>query len=160
MTSTTEAPPVERVYPPKLMFMVVNPLMTWALNTGFGKKVEGLARLEFKGRKSGKDYKLVSALQEVGDRVGVLTNSGWRWNFENGYPVTVITGGERKEMTGTLEADPEEVARIYGHRIEELGVDMAARRLGVKINVDRTPSHDELTDLAKKEGLSVIFLSE
>lgn len=47
MTSTAETPAVERVYPPKLMFMVFNPLMRWALGTNLGKRVPELARLDF-----------------------------------------------------------------------------------------------------------------
>ena len=157
MTIEQEAP-IERVYPPKLMFMLVNPVMTWALGTGLGRKIEGLARLEFKGRKSGKDYKVVAALHDLDGRLAALTNSGWRWNFEQGHPLIAVIGGERLAMEGHLISDPVEVARIYSQRIDDLGTAMASRRLGIKIHVDRKPTIDELTALATDEGLSAIFL--
>lgn len=158
MTSTAETPAVERVYPPKLMFMVANPLMRWALGTNLGKRVPELARLDFRGRRTGEEYGVVTALHEVDGQTAVLTNSGWRWNFEGGHPVTVVVSGERIEARGRLVSDPDAVARVYLDRIDELGTENAARRLGIKVNVDRQPTHDEIADLARGEGLSVIFL--
>jgi hypothetical protein len=158
MAIETQKPPVERIYPPKLVFMLVNPLMTWLLGTSFGKRIEGLARLEFTGRRSGKKYKLVSAVHDIGDRKAILTNSGWRANFKGGRPLRVLIGGEERQMVATLEDDPDEVARVYAERIESLG-SSAAGRLGVRVNVDRTPNYEELRDLVEREGLSVIYLT-
>lgn len=154
----TEPPAVERVYPPKIMFMIANPIMRWALGTSLGKRIPGLARLEFRGRKSGNEYTVVSGLHEVDGKTATLTNSGWRWNFEGGHPVTVVIAGERHDAIGRLVPDPDAVARFYSDRIDEIGTDMAARRLGIKINVDRTPTHEELAGLVRREGLSVIYI--
>lgn len=157
MTTAANPPPVERVYPPKLMFMVVNPIMRWVMATGMAARIQGLVRLDFRGRRTGNDYKIVTAVHNIDGQTVALTNSGWRHNFAAGHPVTVIKRGKSVQMTGTLEADPDKVADIYADRIEEMGVGDAARRLGIKINVDREPTHEELVALAKKEGLSVIY---
>ncbi len=126
--AVTEPPPVERVYPPKIMFMVANPIMRWTLGTSLGKRFPELARLEFRGRKTGNEYKVVSALHDVGGKTATLTDSGWRWNFEGGHPVTIVVAGERNDAIGRLESDPDAVARVYSDRIDEIGIGMAARR--------------------------------
>ncbi len=156
--TTQEATTVERVYPPKLMFMVANPIMKWMLSTRLGKRVNDLALLQFKGRKTGTDYKLVSAIHQVDGRAALLTNSGWRHNFAGGHPVTATIGGEKFEMVGTLQAQPEAVARVYAEKIKELGQTGASRRLGVKIDGPDEPTLEQLTDLTRDVGLSVIYL--
>lgn len=149
---------VERVYPPKLMFMMVNPLMKWALGTSLGKKLSDLALLEFEGRKTGNTYKLVSALHEVDRKTALLSNSGWRHNFTGGHPVTATIGGEETPMVGTLQNEPETVARVYAEKIKELGNTDSSRRVGIKIEGEGEPTLEQLTELAHKEGLAVIYL--
>lgn len=156
MTDTTRR--LERVYPPKIMFAVANPIMRWLLGTRIGARIPDLARLEFKGHKSGKDIVLVTALHDVDGKKAILTNSGWRHNFQNGHDVTVIVGGESHDMVGTLEADPDAVAEVYSQKIDELGPDQAPRRLGISIPDGPPPTTEELSDLAMREGLSVIYL--
>lgn len=157
---TDHGPDVERVYPPKLMFAVVNPIMKAIMSTPLGAKLDGLARLDFDGRRTGNRYRIVTAVHEIDGERAVLTNSGWRHNFEGGHPVEVVRGSERSQAVGVLEADPEAVARVYHERIEELGTDQSARRLGIAIHGDGVPSEETLTDLARAEGLSVIWLRE
>lgn len=148
---------VERVYPPKLMFLVVNPIMRWLLGTPIGRRLPDLARMEFNGRKTGRQYTVVAALHDIDGRRAILTNSGWRHNFTEPHPIELVIAGVRHPATGTLEVDPDRVAQVYGQRIEELGVDRAGRRLGIKIH-GTTPTHQQLADLARTEGLSVIYL--
>lgn len=149
---------VERVYPPKLMFTVVDPIMRWVLSTRLGDRLPELAKMEFTGRKSGRDLAVVVATHDLDGRTAVLTNSGWRHNFRNGHPVEMVRGTERHRYRGVLEDDPETVAEVYARRIEELGTDQAARRLGIKVHGDGVPSRDQLVDLTRREGLSVIYL--
>lgn len=154
----TQEVTAERVYPPKLMFMVINPFMRWALGTGLGKKLADLALLEFEGRKTGDTYKLVSAIHKVDGKEAILTSSGWRHNFTDGHPLTATIGGGTAEMVGTLQDEPETVARVYAEKIKELGRVGASRRLGIKIEGKGEPTVEQLTDLARREGLSVIYL--
>lgn len=155
---TQTSPALERVYPPKLMFAIVNPIMRFLVGTAAGKRLGDLARLEFTGRKSGKSYAVVTALHQVGDRLAALTNSGWRWNFAGGRRIQMVHKGERKQVEATLVADADEVAQVYSDMIDKLGVEGAPRRLGIKINIDGKPSHQQLVDLAEREGLSVVYL--
>ena len=151
-------PAVERVYPPKLMFMIANPIMRYLVGTGVGKRIEELVRLEFTGRKSGEDYRVVTGVHDLDGREVSLTNSGWRWNFEGGREIEMVRAGKRQKVMATLVTDPDEVARVYSDMIDRLGVEGAPRRLGIRINVDGRPTHAQLVDLAEREGLSLVYL--
>lgn len=149
---------MERVYPPKLMFVVINPIMRWLTGTGFGKRFPDLGRMDFAGRKSGKQYSVVVALHDIDGRQAALTNSGWRHNFTDGHPTALTVAGDTQQRVGKLLADPDGVAEIYARRIGEIGADKAPRRLGIKIPEGTSPTHDDLAAFARREGLSVIFL--
>lgn len=151
---------LERVYPPKIMFAVVNPIMGWALTTPLGRRVPDLARIDFEGRKTGREYRVVVSLHDEDGRTAALTNSGWRHNFEGGHPATIHIGGDTRPVFGTLETDPTRVADVYGKRIDELGMSQSARRLGIAIYSDEPPSHRELADFAAQEQLSVVYLDD
>lgn len=148
---------LERVYPPKIMFLVADPLMRLAVGR-FGAKPPGLALLRFTGRRSGRDVELMAALHDVNGRRAVLTNSAWRWNFEGGRDVEVVVEGTTHHWVGTLETDPEAVADVYLGRIDEIGVDSAPRRLGVRSTTGVAPTREDMAAFAAREGLAVIYL--
>ncbi len=50
------------------------------------------------------------------------------------------------------------MARIYANLIEEYGHEQARRRLGIRINVDRMPIHEELVDAIERSGLSFVAI--
>jgi len=62
----------------------------------------------------------------------------------------------RQPAEAVLCNDPDEVAEIYEWLIEDLGTDGAARRLGLRFNVDRAPTRDELKDCIRCSGLSIV----
>ncbi len=47
---------------------------------------------------------------------------------------------------------------MYHHLIGAVGYKNAGRRMGIRINVPRTPTLAELADAARRDGLSVIYL--
>ena len=57
-----------------------------------------------------------------------------------------------------LEEDPSAVARVYRRLVDELGAEAAHRRLGIRVNVGRVPTEEELADAARREHLSVLYL--
>jgi hypothetical protein len=57
-----------------------------------------------------------------------------------------------------LEEDPAVVAEVYAQLIDEVGLAKAGQRLGIRINVDRAPTHDELVDAVRREHLSLVRL--
>ncbi len=88
--------------------------------------------------------------------MSVFTNSGWRHNFAGGRNIEVTLKRVRQPAEAVLCDDPDEVAEIYERLIEDLGTDRAARRLGLRFNVDRAPTRDELKDCIRCSGLSIV----
>ena len=87
-----------------------------------------------------------------------MTNSGWRFNFRGGSPVELTLKGRLRRGHADLVENSEEVARVYASLIEEYGYEQAGRRLGIRINVDRPPTHGELLDAIRRSGLSLVTL--
>jgi hypothetical protein len=73
-----------------------------------------------------------------------------------GIPARGTLEGERRRGRAALVEDPDEVARVYASLIDEYGYEKAGRRLGVRINVDRAPTHEELVDAIRRSGLSLV----
>ena len=82
--------------------------------------------------------------------------AAWRHNFAGGRNIEVTLRGVRQPAEAVLCDDPDEVAEIYERLIEDLGTDRAARRLGLRFNVDRAPTRDELKDCIRRSGLSIV----
>jgi hypothetical protein len=101
--------------------------------------------LHFRGRKTGRSYKVVVGRRTIDGQLGVLTNSAWRANFRGGARVEVTLASQRRSGHAEVAEDPEEVAaHVYRGLIEEYGFEQAGRRLGNRINVNRMPTHEEL----------------
>jgi hypothetical protein len=153
-------PAVERVHPPDaLMRTVVNPVTRRLLRSRFSAPVsKALLLLRYTGRKSGRTYEVPVGYHDIHGQLCLLTNSGWRVNFRGGAPVTVLFRGQQRQAHATLVEDPDEVAAVYHDMITELGLKQAQRRLGIRINVDRAPTKEELADAIRRSGLSIVRL--
>jgi len=152
-----QRPAVERVKPPEAMVRIANPIMRWLL----GSPLHGLVDkhfmlLRFRGRRTGRAYEVAVGRRTIDGRLGALTNSGWRVNFRGGAPVEVTLEGELRRGHAEIVEDPEEVAQFYANLIGEFGREQAGRRLGIRINVDRTPTHEEVVEAIERSGLSLI----
>lgn len=162
MVATPAPPPVERAVPPALMVRIANPVLAWLLSgrRRSSKVGQNLLLLHVTGRRTGRVYTTPVSYQRQPDgRLLVLTSSTWRVNLRGGpTPVELTLLGERVPATAELEERPAVVAEVYGGLIEKLGLDDAGRRLGIRINLDRLPTHDELAEAARREHLSVLLL--
>ncbi|MDQ3863275.1 MAG: MBL fold metallo-hydrolase [Actinomycetota bacterium] len=160
MAETREQrPAVERVKPPEAMINVANPIMYWLLRSPLhGLVDEHLMVLHFRGRKTHRPYTVVVGQRTIEGKLATLTNSPWRVNFRGGAPVDVTLKGERRAGHAELVEDPEGVARVYANLIDEYGYEKAGRHLGIRINVDRKPTHEELVDVIERSGLSFITI--
>lgn len=115
--------------------------------------------LHFTGRRTGREFVLPVAYRRLNDgRLLVLTNSGWRVNLRGRPNVEVTMLGERRPTRAQLVEDPDTVATVYHRIIDAVGYKNAGRRMGIRINVPRTPTLAELADAARRDGLSVIYL--
>jgi hypothetical protein len=155
---TSTVPVVERVHPPRwLISHLVNPFARkmLRLKSMIGDEV---LLLRFTGRRSGRRYEIPVGYRRIDGRIGLLTNSGWRHNFRQGRDVEIVLRGETMRASASLLDEPLEVATIYAQLIAEHGLNDAPRRLGIKINVDREPTVDELADMARGSGMSVVWI--
>lgn len=156
----TEAPrpAVERMHPPEVLWKwVVNPLMRTILRAPTHRLVDAhLMLLAYDGRRTGTRYQVPVGYHHVDGQPCVLTNSGWRVNFRGGHPVAVRLRGQWRTGTATLREDPHDVAGTYERLIDEVGWQHAGRQLGIRINVERTPTHDELVAAVHRHGLSIL----
>ncbi len=159
--NTAARPAVERVRPPKAPYRVVNRIMRWLLTDPRRSRRVGrhLLLLQVTGRKTGRLLVFPVAYREAGEgRLLVLTNSPWRVNLRGTPKVTVTLFGRDRPARAQLVEDPDGVAVVYRQLIEETGYATAGRRMGIRINVPRTPTLGELADAARRDGLALIYL--
>ncbi|WP_174530235.1 nitroreductase/quinone reductase family protein [Micromonospora maritima] len=154
-------PPVQRVRPPQAPYRLVNRVVRWLLATPArsGRLGRHLMLLHLTGRRTGRELVFPVAYRQGGDgRLLVLTNSGWRVNLRGRPDVEVTLRGQLRPARAELVEDPDRVATVYRALIEAAGHRRAGRRMGIRINVPRTPTHDELADAARRDGLALVHL--
>lgn len=159
MSTSTDKPAVERIHPPGWLMRVVNPVVTQLIKRGVPTSIaERLMILHFTGHKSGRRYDIPVGYRRIDGRMGVLSNSPWRVNFRGGRDIEVTLETKRRPAHASITEDVDEVAAIYESQIAHFGHEQAGRHLGLRINVDRPPTRDELRDLVRSVGLTVIWI--
>ena len=152
-------PAVERVTPPLLLVRLANPVMRRLLASPLHALASRqLLLLHFTGRRTGRRYTVPVGHHHLDGVLSLLTNSGWRHNFRGGTDIEVTLGGRRRPARATLIEEPDTVARAYLGVINRLGWQPAQRRLGIRVNVGRTPTLDELVEAVRASGLSIVRL--
>ena len=140
-------PPVEGAEPPEALARVVNPAIKVLLRSPLHRPFSRhLMLLAFRGRKTGKTYEVVVGRHQVDGALLVptgTTGGRWRLNFRGGTTAEVTLGNIRRRGWGELIEEPDEVARIHQLLLGRIGL-KNARRLGLKANVGREPTDDEL----------------
>ena len=151
-------PPVETAEPPKALGYFIGPVMRALLRSPLHGLVSGqLMLLIFSGRRSGKRYEVVVGRHELGDALVVPSASRWRFNLRGGAPVKVTLGGIRRAGGAELVEDPDEVALVYEALLERVGL-RGAQRVGLRVNVDRKPTREELKAALVDHGAIRVIL--
>lgn len=145
---------VERRHPPRLLIRAINPLVRRLARRGVGG--DEVLVLHYDGRRTGKRYDVPTGYHVLDGVPTCFTNSGWRHNFRGGRDIEVTLRGRRHPARATLVEDPDTVAQVYQELIDQLGWERAQRRLGIRINVRRVPTVDELRDEIGRSGLSLV----
>jgi F420H(2)-dependent quinone reductase len=159
--SNRPRPAVQRVRPPKGPYRVINRIMRWLLSSPRRARRIGrhLLLLHVTGRRTGRQIVFPVAYRHTDDgRLLVLTNSPWRINLRDNPAAAVTLLGEQRPAQAELIEDPAAVAKIYHALIEQDGHARAGRRMGIRINVPRTPTLDELAEAARRDGLAAVYL--
>jgi hypothetical protein len=162
--SQNERPPVEGAEPPEKLAKIVNPIMKMLLRSPPLHRLVSrhLMLLTFKGRKTGRAYTVVVGRHEVDGKLIVplgTTGRRWRLNFRGGTPVEVMMEGTLRRGWGELVEDPEEVARVHGLLLDRVSL-KNVRRLGLRVNVHRRPTNEELKAVLTRRGVVLITLQE
>lgn len=160
MSSSSRA--VQRVHPPRAPFDLMNRTMRWLLASPRRARLAGdrVLVLHLTGRTSGRAIDVPVAWRPEPDgRLLVLTTGTWRVNLRGRPDVEVTRRGVRRPAVAELVEDPDAVADVYARLIAEVGRARAVRDLGVRVAVDREPTHAELADAARRDRLSVVRLS-
>lgn len=114
--------------------------MRVVLRTPLGRLVRPFALLEFRGRRSGRPFRVPVGWHEIDAGFIVVTPAPWRVNFRDPLPVTVRLRGRRQELIGTLDDDAERVAAALRSLAERRG---SLRLVGVVIPPGhRVTTHD------------------
>lgn len=154
-------PAVERIRPPKAPYKVINPMLAAALSSRrWSKKIgEHLLLMHVTGRRTGRELTIPVGHHPSADggRI-VLTGAPWRVNLRGREEVEVTYRGQRRPARAQLVEDPAAVAQVYRELIEEIGPDKAGRQMGIRINVDRVPTLEELEEAVRRDNLAVIKL--
>ncbi len=161
--SPNKRPPVEGAEPPEKLATIVNPVVKALLRSPLHRLVsKHLMLLTFSGRRTGSTYTIVVGRHEVNGALVVPTGTTgrrWRLNLRGGAPVVVTIEGRCRHGRGKLVEDPEEVARLHELLLDRVGP-KSARRLGLKVNVDRKPTRDELKAVLAGRGVVRVELEE
>ncbi|MFW6033547.1 MAG: nitroreductase/quinone reductase family protein [bacterium] len=152
---TTHA--VERRHPPDALMRLVNPIIRRVVARGGA--ANQLLLLHYAGRRTGTRYDVPVGYHEIDDEILLLTNSGWRHNFAGGADIEVTFRGKRRRARAELVDDIDVVTDLYHSQIQEMGVKAAQRRLGIKVNVDRQPTREEIAEAVSRSGLSIVRLT-
>lgn len=139
--------PIVRSYEPagrsRTMMRIGNALMVPLLRSRMGARMHDLALLSYTGRRTGRRYEIPVGYHAFEDAGVVVTASGWRVNLRGGAEVEIVHDGARRPMRAELIEDPDEVARVYRGLLERVGLSKAMR-VGLKVDGERMPTHDEL----------------
>lgn len=114
--------------------------------------------LHVTGRKSGRVYVVPVGRHELHGQLVVSAGGTWRSNFVGGADLELTLDGRRRRAHGELIDDPQEVAETFSDLLAQIGL-RGATMLGLKLNVKRPPTTDELrTALINRKVLRLSLL--
>jgi hypothetical protein len=94
------------------------------------------------GRKTGRTYVVPVGRHETNGAFVVSAMGAWRENLRGGAAVRLVIDGRTQAGYAELEEDPDQVAQGYKTLLDQLG--RKPRDLGLKVNVPRSPTIEEL----------------
>lgn len=149
---------VEDRRPPPAVLRVVNPVMLRLLRSPLHRVLSSrLMILLVRGRKTHRTIPVVVGRHQVDGLLLVSASGAWRHNLRGGAPVRLTLDGVERTGYATLEEDPDLVARIYLQLLDHVGLDRAGD-LGLRVNVKRRPTTDELKPAVAQRAIACIQL--
>lgn len=151
-------PAVEAKPPPEAVLKVINPVLRAALRSPLQRVFgDALMILHVTGRRSGKQYDVVVGRNIYEGQVLLSLGGRWRVNLRPEADVTATIGGRTRRGHVTVIDDPDRVAEIFTDLVRQLGR-RHANRLGMRVNVDRLPTLDEVAEATRDRWVGVLEL--
>jgi deazaflavin-dependent oxidoreductase (nitroreductase family) len=153
-----DRPAVEDARPPKALLRCVNPIVVALLRSRLHRLAsKNLMLLTVTGRKSGRRYTLPVTRHEQPDGTLVVSAAGsWRHNLREGGEVRVTLDGREHTAHVTPEEDPARAAEVFKGLLDRAG----PRDVGVKVNVDHSPTTEEIKPLLAHRVVAYLKLAD
>jgi deazaflavin-dependent oxidoreductase (nitroreductase family) len=149
---------VQDARPPRNVIRIVNPVVNALLRSPLHRLLgKNLMLLTVTGRKTGRTYTVPVGRHESRDGTFVLSASGnWRHNLRGGAAVRLTLDGRERAAQAVLEEDPERAAEAFKTMLDQAG----PRALGVKVNVDRSPTIAEIRPVLARRTVAYLHLTD
>jgi len=153
-----DRPAVEDARPPKAVLTLVNPIMVALLRSRMHRLAsKNFMLLTVTGRKSGRSYTLPVSRHEQPDGTLVVSAAGsWRHNLRGGGDVRVTLDGRERSAHVTSEENPVRAAEVFKGLLDRAG----PRDVGVKVNVDRSPTPEEIKPVLEHRVIAYLKLAD
>lgn len=147
--TTTDQAKVRLSPPPPGLMRVVNPLVRRVLaSPRLGRRVALQGLLEFKGRQSGRRYRVPVCLHDIDGVTIVFTERPWRRNLAGGAPVVVIHRGVRRNgRAELLQVSPTEIGTAMAAAMAN---GASPFELGLKVKRGHQPTVADLSTIARQ----------
>ena len=108
------------------------------------------------GRKTGRAYVVPVGRHEANGVLLVSAMGAWRENLRGGAQVRVVLDGRTHKGHAQLEDDPDQVTFGFRTLLGDLG--RTPRELGLKVNIPRSPTIEELKPALTGRRIVVVRL--
>jgi deazaflavin-dependent oxidoreductase (nitroreductase family) len=151
-------PAVEDARPPKAVLRFVNPVVMSLLRSPLHRLAsKNLVLLTVTGRKSGRAYRMPVTRHEQPDGTLVVSAAGgWRHNLQDGAAVRVTLDGQEHAAHVAVEKDPVRATEVFKGLLEHTN----ARAVGVKVNVESSPTFDEIKPVLAQRVIAYLALAD
>jgi deazaflavin-dependent oxidoreductase (nitroreductase family) len=153
-----DRPAVEDARPPKAVLRLLNPIMVALLRSRLHRLAsKNFMLLTVTGRRSGRSYTLPVSRHEQPDGTLVVSAAGsWRHNLRGGGDVRVTLDGRERAAHVTSEEDPLRAAEVFKGLLDHA----SPRDVGVKVNVDRSPTPEEIEPVLAHRVVAYLKLAD
>lgn len=154
---TEPTPAVTVGHPPAALLRAVNPLLGFLLKTPLaGPLRKQLMVLNFKGRKSGRQFTIPVSAHTVDGTLYAMAGAAWKNNFRDGADADVLHGGKTTKMRGEIVTDATATVDLFHRAAESYGPKRAQTMMGLKFRDDRIPTKEEFAEAISREKLVAI----
>jgi F420H(2)-dependent quinone reductase len=153
-------PAVEDGRPPALVLRFVNPIISAILRSPLHRLLSSqVMLLSVRGRRTGRWVTVPVGRHEMDSTLVVSVSGRWRHNLRGGVPVRLTVDGRERAGYAEVIDDPDEVVQIFKLLLDRLGPGGAAL-LGMKLNVGRLPTADEIRPVVAPRWIARVRLTD